>query len=104
MANKKLQQVKIHFDYESGQRYTVKGPIADFGFTENFKSYEYTLKVKRDNHKVTEIHEIPLYDVASITVQVPEHLAKAINDSYQKVVHTFKHGMHVSSTGFKSVM
>ena len=103
MADKKLQQIKIHFDYESKQRYTVKGAIADFEFNKNGKSFDYTLKVKRDNHKVTEIHEIPLFDVTKITVQVPEHLAEALNGGYQKIEWNLVNGKHVSTVGSKPV-
>jgi len=98
MPNIKLKQVKIHFKYESGQRYTAKGNICNFGF--DGSEFSYSIKVIRDGHKVTETHHIPLVDVKSIAVHGPEGFSKSMLNGYQKVVYTIKNGKLFCSTGY----
>lgn len=97
MPDIKLKQVKLHFQYTSGHRYTVKGNISDFDSGD--KTFNYTIKTVKDDHRVTEIHEIPLFDVASITVKAPEGYANAKLNGYCNVQYIYKNGKFDSVIG-----
>lgn len=101
MTSIKLKQVKIHFKYTSGHRYTVKGNISEF--TSEKKVFKYTIKTEKDDHRVTEIHEIPLFDVESITINAPEGYANAKLNGYREVRYNYDNGKFVSTFGSKPV-
>ena len=99
MPSIKLKQVKLHFRYTSGHRYTVKGNISNFETEKG--NFLYTIRTTRDDHKVTEIHEIPMHDIESITVQAPESYAISKLNGYREVQYNYLNGKLVNTVGSK---